>query len=182
MDSGRSEVCVVPVTIEEWDRLAWLFSGSPGMDACFCMWPRRRPGTHVPDHARNREDLKSLIRAGKQVGLLAKEKERAVGWCACGPRHTYPQYRDEDGAAAFWAIPCLYIDPTADRRIVAAALIEAASDLALANGAIAIEGPPPWWLPGDADAISRATDTFLENEFTRIGPGARVPELRRILA
>jgi hypothetical protein len=69
----------------------------------------------------------------------------------------------------------------ADRRQVARALIKAAIELATRSAATAIEGPPRWWLPGDAKAIALATNTFLENGFMQIGPGARMPELRLTL-
>ncbi len=38
------------------------------------------------------------------------------------------------------------------------------------------------WLPGGADAVVAATEIFLQNGFSRVGPGARMPEMRRILA
>jgi hypothetical protein len=57
-----------------------------------------------------------------------------------------------------------------------------ATSPALRNAATAIEGPPPWWLPGDATAIALATTVFVENGFAQVGPGARMPDLRRVLA
>jgi GNAT superfamily N-acetyltransferase len=137
--------------------------------------------TSRPDRTGNRAELKSRLVCGESLGLLALAAERAIGWCACGPRHRYPQY-ESTNERTIWAIPCIYIEPTADRREVARALIEAAAKLAVKNGASAIDGPPPWWLPGDAAAIALATATFFENGFTQTGPGARMPELRRVLA
>ena len=139
--------------------------------------------TFEPDRARNRAEMQALLEAGHSPGLLAFVAARAVGWCATGPRGRYPQYPNpttgETGLV--WAIPCIYLEPTTDRPAVAKALIEAAVAIARANAAVAIDGPPPWWLPGDAAAIALATRTFVANGFLQIGPGARMPELRRRL-
>lgn len=125
--------------------------------------------------------MKELLDLGQSPGLIALVGERAVGWCAIGPRETYPQYEPTTGQPVSWAIPCLYIDRAADRRTVARALIEAAVRLASENFAVVVEGPPPYWLPGDTAAVEEARDTFLENGFEQVGPGARMPELRRVL-
>lgn len=126
--------------------------------------------------------MRSLLLAGEPVGLLAIQAEQAVGWCACGARRRYPQYDDRAQDTKRWAIPCLYIHPEADRGRVAKALIEAVVTLAQQQNAAAIEGPPPWWLPGDADARTLATNSFLANGFVRTGAGARMPELRLLLS
>lgn len=182
MASDEESIEVVPATIDHWDLLTGLFAGSPGVNECWCMWPLRPPGTHEPDHDRNKASMRSLLVADESLGLLALARNRAVGWCACGPRHKYPQYADEQEGSKFWAIPCLYIERPRDRKRIAQILIKAATEQAVRHAAAAIEGPPPWWLPGDAAAIAMATATFLENGFTQTGSGIRMPELRRALA
>jgi uncharacterized protein (DUF952 family) len=114
-------------------------------------------------------------------GVLALIGECAVGWCAIGPQEAYPQYEQAKAQQVSWAVPCLYIDPAVDRGRVARALIDAAVGLAFESNAVTIEGPPSYWLPGDAAAIAAATTTFLENGFELVGPGPRMPHLRRTL-
>ena len=125
--------------------------------------------------------MKELLHSGQSPGLIAVTRQRAIGWCAVGPRDSYPQYDRSIEPLVRWAIPCLFVRRTANRRSTAGLLIAAAVALASENGAVAVDGPPPYWLPGDAAAIATATSTFLENGFTRVGPGARMPELRRHL-
>lgn len=158
--------------------MADLFASSAGVNGCWCMWPLRPPRTHEPNCDRNKAEMRSLLLAGQSVGLLAIRGGQAIGWCACGPRHRYPQYDDVEENSTDWAIPCLYIDPKVDREEAARALIEAAKAQAKQHGAGSIEGPPPWWLPGDAEAILLATETFVANGFAQIGQGSRMPELR----
>ena len=180
-DDG-ADLRVVPATLDHWDFLSALFMTSPGVARCWCMWPLHPPRTFCPDRAANMAAMKTLLRSGEIPGLLAITAERALGWCAVGPRHQYPQYESRAEGAAVWAIPCIYIQPAANRRLVARRLIEAAVELATRNAAMAIEGPPPWWLPGDAAAVDLAAMTFTDNGFTSVGRVARMPELRRMLA
>jgi GNAT superfamily N-acetyltransferase len=182
-DRTNPDTMVVPVSAEHWDSLSALFTASRGVDECWCMWPLHPPRTFCSGRTRNRAALKSLIDAGRSPGLVALKGERAVGWCALGPRHEYPQYSaTEQHGQTTWAIPCIYIDPTANREDVAGALIEAAAQRAIANHAAFLDGPPPWWSPGDEMAVALATNTFLTNGFTQIDFGARMPVLRRDLA
>ena len=182
MESAEADIEVVPVTIDQWSLLSALFATSRGVNECWCMWPLRAAMTSRPDHAANKAEMKALLLSGKSPGLLAVNADRAIGWCALGPRRQYPQYESRNEIDIVWAIPCIYIEPEADRRIVARALIDAAAEAATHNSAAAIEGPAPWWLPGDAEAISLAITMFLENGFEQISAGARMPELRRMLA
>jgi len=178
MEKSAKYVEVVPATTKRWDLLCDLFTGCPGIDGCWCMWPLREPLTHRPDPNGNRKAMKALVNAGEIPGLLALIGERAVGWYAVGPRDRYPQYKREHDQAHAWAIPCIYVDPAADRSLVGRALITAALELAEGSGAASLDGPPPWWSPGDPDA---ATKMFQDNGFKLIGTGARMAELRRVL-
>jgi GNAT superfamily N-acetyltransferase len=172
----------VPATIGQWEQLRELFATSPGVNDCWCMWPRRELMSAERDRARNSADMKTLLESGDSPGLLAVIDERAVGWCATGPRPQYPQYPQRSERGLVWAIPCIYVEPNADRMVVGRALIETVVAIATAKLAVAIDGPPPWWLPGDAAAIALAVRTFVANGFVQIAPGARMPELRRVLA
>jgi GNAT superfamily N-acetyltransferase len=174
-----SEITVASLAINHWELVSKLFATSSGVEGCWCMWPRRSRGTHTPDQKANRAAMKEILDSGQSPGLIALVGERAVGWCAIGPRDTYLQYEPAIGQRCYWAIPCLYVDPMADRSSVARALIEAAVTLASKNAAVVVEGPPPYWLPGDRAGIAEAIDTFVENGFEQVGPGARMPELRR---
>lgn len=160
-----------------WDLLEQLFETSAGVSDCWCIWPRVARGRHVPEACRNRERMRSIIESGERPGLLAVTKDRALGWCAFGPRDRYPQYTQDVDADA-WAIPCIYIPRSPAERAVARSLIGHALNHARSKNARLVEGPPVWWLPGDVAAIERATGFFLENGFVRLADGQRMPVLR----
>jgi GNAT superfamily N-acetyltransferase len=145
------------------------------------MWPLRPPRTHHANENENKAAMRDLLDAGDSPGLIALVEDRAVGWCALGPRERYPQYERASDERGIWAIPCLYVAPSADKSTIARALIEAAVEQARLNAASVVAGPPPWWLPGDAAAIIKATELFVANGFAIAGPGARMPQLERRL-
>lgn len=141
---SEEPISVVPASIEHLDSMSALFARSAGVNGCWCMWPLRAPRTHEANHDRNKAEMRSLLLAREPVGLIAIRGGQAVGWCACGPRSRYPQYKAREQGSRLWAIPCLYINPESDRECIAKALIEAATEQAKQHGATAIEGPPPW--------------------------------------
>lgn len=141
---------IAPVTPERWDDLADLFQrkgprgGKPVTDSCWCMWWRARTG----DRERNKRAMEALVREGREPGLLAYEAGVAVGWVSVGPREEFEQlvrsrtYRPPADERGVWSLVCFYVHPTAKRRGVARALLEAAVAYALDRGASSVEAYP----------------------------------------
>jgi ribosomal protein S18 acetylase RimI-like enzyme len=144
---------VHPVTPERWDDMVDLFSrrgprgghrNSPA-SGCWCMYWRQRSNGDV---ALNKRRMGSIVRAGREPGLLAYEEGMPIGWVAVAPRKEFtvllrsPQYRPRDEDERVWSIVCFTIDRYARRRGVAAALLHAAVDHAFARGASAVEAHP----------------------------------------
>lgn len=148
--AGDTSVDVVPVTRDRWDDLVGLFErkgprgGTPVTAGCWCMWWRERTGSAE----RNKRAMETLVREGREPGLLAYESGLPVGWVSVGRREEYGQlvrsrtYRPVDDDPGIWAIVCFYVDPRAKRQGVSTALLEAAVEHALDRGATAIEAYP----------------------------------------
>ena len=122
--------------------------------------------------------MRKLVCSNDPPGLLAFLGGQAVGWCAVGPRESYPQYEGEP-ADKTWAIPCLSLKASLRGTQVARVLVEGAIAYAAGRGATIVEGPPPYWLGGSANVVAAATQVFRSCGFAEIGPGARIPVLRR---
>jgi GNAT superfamily N-acetyltransferase len=141
---------IAPVTRGRWTDLAELFErkgprgGTPMTAGCWCMWWRQRTG----DGAKNKRNMRALVRDGREPGLLAYDSGIPVGWVAVAPREEYGQLlrsrvyapRDEDDGV--WSIVCFYVDPRAKRQGVARDLLNAAVVHAFARRATAIEAFP----------------------------------------
>jgi GNAT superfamily N-acetyltransferase len=114
--------------------------------------------------------LASLVRAGRQPGLLAYAEEEAVGWISVGPRKEFPallrspQYRprDEDEDEDVWSIVCFVVDRPRWGHGVAAALLEGAIDHARARSAAQLEAYPH---RSKRDNYMGHVELFLEHGF-----------------
>jgi GNAT superfamily N-acetyltransferase len=155
---------VHPLTPDRWEDLAVLFDRPGDARGCWCMYWRVRAGEFDRLWGRRaRAAFQEVVAAGPPPGLLAYRDGRPVGWCAVAPRETYPRVlrspvlRPVDESPACWAIVCFYVERGERRGGVAAALLDAAVQLAAAGGAEAVEG-----YPKDTDGASRhANEMFV---------------------
>ena len=146
---------VVAVTAQRWPDMCELFErrgprgGYRNVPACgcWCMYWRDRSLEHGEPKKRA---MGRLVRDGREPGLLAYEAEEPVGWVSLGPREDFaallrsPQYRprEQGGGGAVWSLVCFVVDRPAQRRGVAAALLDAAVGHAFARGASSLEAYP----------------------------------------
>jgi len=141
---------IKPVTADRWSDFADLFArkgprgGTPMTAYCWCMWWRKRTG----DDAKNKRNMRALVRAGREPGLLAYEDGVPVGWVSVAPREEYGQlvssrvYGPKEEEEDVWSIVCFYVDPRTKKQGVAAALLEAAVEHAFSRGAAIVEAYP----------------------------------------
>lgn len=139
-----------PVSPERWSDLVELFErrgprgGYRNVPAygCWCMYWRDRSLGHG---APKKRAMGSIVRAGREPGLLAYEDGSPVGWVAVAPREDYaallrsPQYRPSDEDEGVWSIVCFAVDRAAQNRGVAGELLDAAIEHACSRGASAVE-------------------------------------------
>ncbi len=115
-------LAIHPLTADRWPDLEDLFGPQRGANSgCWCMWPRV---AGVAFKAMDREDRKhafhAIVAAGPPPGLLAYDGDRAVGWCAVGPRVSLARFQsaktsrlvDEPGGpemSPIYVISCFFI-------------------------------------------------------------------------
>jgi GNAT superfamily N-acetyltransferase len=148
-----SALRVLPATNERWADLVDLFErrgprgghrNTPGY-GCWCMYWRDRTLAHGTPKKRA---LGSLVRAGREPGLLAYDAKEAVGWISVAPREEYeallgsPQYRPHDRDEGIWSIVCFVVDRPRQREGIAGALLDGAVEHAAARSAAALEAYP----------------------------------------
>jgi GNAT superfamily N-acetyltransferase len=97
--------------------------------------------------ASNRRALSAIVASGEVPGLLAYEGRRPVGWCAVGPRESYPaldrfpRLRRVDDEPV-WSVVCFFVTRSARRCGLMSTLLEAAKDHARRRGARLLEAYP----------------------------------------
>lgn len=121
--------------------------------------------------AGNRSSLQETVAAGPAPGLLAYEAGRSIGWCATGPRTTFPRLGRSRILAPVddrpvWSVVCFFVDRDYRGRGITVALLEATARYAAAQGARIVEGypveprkqgmPPVFAFTGLASAFRRA--------------------------
>lgn len=108
------------------------------------MWWRKRTGSRE----RNRKAMRTLVKDGREPGLLAYHNGEPVGWVSVAPREDFGQlmrskhYGPIEDEAGVWSIVCFHVHPTARHKGVAKALLGAAVEHAIERGASAIEAYP----------------------------------------
>jgi GNAT superfamily N-acetyltransferase len=91
--------------------------------------------------------LRALVESGGCHAILAFDGEQAVGWCTFGPRahfyHAEAHLKNASSAApSGWSIPCFFIQEPYRGKGLAAGLLQAAIDVARAEGAVYAEAYP----------------------------------------
>src|SRR5688572_20857396 len=88
-----SGVALHPLTPDRWPDLVDLFGPQRGANGgCWCMWWRLSGADWkaVPREEK-RDRFRRVVEEGPPPGVLAYEADRAVGWCAVGPRASLPR-------------------------------------------------------------------------------------------
>lgn len=148
-------ITVVPVGEAAWDDVARVFGTRGDPAGCWCQWFRltaaefkRAPVDEL------RERMREQSGQRPSPGVLAYLGDEPVGWCAVAPRAEYPlltnsriaNAADSDAVAApargIWAVTCFVVRVGFRKRGVAGALVRAATDFAIDNGARRIDAFP----------------------------------------
>jgi GNAT superfamily N-acetyltransferase len=178
-----------PVTPERWKDLIALFErpgprgGRPVSSGCWCMYWRLEGKRFDEFWGRgdergegNKREMRTLVRAGQEPGLLAYIDGEPVGWCSVGPREVYPRLdhsrtlkrADEQPV---WSVVCFYIHRANARQGIGDALLAAAVAHAARKGARIVEGYPV--APGDGDPFTGFRSMFRRAGFRQVRAGGR---------
>ena len=137
-----------PLTLANWDDLEALFRGPGPHSGCWCMyWRTTRAECQRGFGEGNRRALQALVEGGNVPGILAYEGDRAIAWCAIGPRKDYPTLdrsrtlkRIDD--LPVWSIVCFFVARPNRRQGMSERLLRAALDYARSRGAQIVEAYP----------------------------------------
>ena len=145
-------LAIHPLTADRWPDLEDLFGPQRGANSgCWCMWPRvAGVEFKAMDRAVRKDAFHAIVAAGPPPGLLAYDGDRAVGWCAVGPRVSLARFQsaktsrpiEELGGPAMspiYAISCFFVRTGYRKRGLTRLLATAAIELARTKGAAAID-------------------------------------------
>ena len=179
------------VTPRRWHDVVDLFErpgprgGRPVTGGCWCQfWHLRGWAYDLEQGDANRERLASEIRAGDAHVLLAYVDGVPAGWCRLGPRGTFERLEHSPRLARVddqdvWSVVCFYVHPTAKRKGVASALLDAAVEHARACGAPILEAYPVRAGHMNLDAHTGYLPMYVAAGFEPVRPAGRRTIMRR---
>jgi GNAT superfamily N-acetyltransferase len=112
---------------------------------CWCMYWRDR---YLDHGTPKKHAMQALVRAGRELGLIAYDGREPVGWISVSPRDDYaallrsPQYRPERDEDGVWSIVCFVVDKPRQGEGIAAALLEGAVEHARKRSGSVLEAYP----------------------------------------
>ena len=192
-ERGQPLIEVRRATAASWQDVAGLFTrpgprgGIPVANQCWCRYWHTRGNAYWEGAGDdNRAALERQLRAGTAAALLAYRDGEPVGWCRLGPRPSFERLAHARTLAPVddlpvWSVVCFYVAPAAKRQGVASALLEAAVELARAEGAPALEAYAV--RPGhpNIDAYTGYLPMFLAAGFAPVREGGRRTVVRKTL-
>ena len=141
------ELTVRPLTPDRWAAFEDLFGRGGASNGCWCMYWRVGPRYHDRPRPENKRERQELTGFPQPPGLLAFDRDVAVGWCELAPRGdlwwlSQVRFLRPVDDLEVWSIPCFYVRRTYRHHGVMGALINAAINAAAAAGAPALESYP----------------------------------------
>ncbi|MFJ5957072.1 GNAT family N-acetyltransferase [Paenarthrobacter sp. NPDC092416] len=136
-----------------WTAVESLFGDRGEPSRCWCRWFALSAKEWKSTSQDERKKLfKATFDDEPAPGVLAFREGVPVGWCAVEPKANYPRLERSRLAGSagmsspddeqLWSVTCFVVAPAHRRTGVAAALLDAAVDHALGNGADMIEAYP----------------------------------------
>lgn len=138
-----------PLTSETWKDFEDLFGEKGATGGCWCMyWRVRRSEYVVSKGLQNKKKMKKMVSTSElPPGIILYADRRAVGWCAVGPRESFPVLansrilRPVDDQPV-WSIVCFFIDKDFRRMGLTEIFLKYAIEFCKKHGAAVVEGYP----------------------------------------
>lgn len=148
MSSRSSRLDIQPAETARWADVEALFGARGACGGCWCQaWKKTKKEFDRDKGEGNRKSLQSLVKKGREPGLLAYIDGEAVGWVAVAPRTDYPRLASSrilapvDGRPV-WSVSCLFVRKEWRRKGISVDLLKAAAEHAFTHGAEVVEGYP----------------------------------------
>ncbi len=132
-----------------WNDVERLFGSNGACGGCWCQAWRIRAGEKWDDvkGPKAKKRLRSGIRRGTTMGVIAYNGSTPIGWCTFGPRNDFPRLNRArtlrcDDASHVWALPCFFVVRGFREQGVASAMLKKALVLMKKKKAGVAEGYP----------------------------------------
>jgi len=144
----KSKFDFYPVTKENWDDFENLFGEKGACAGCWCMyWRLRRKEYDTLRGSGLKRKMKSLVNNGTIPGILAYDKDKAVGWCSVAPREHFPVLDNSRvlkriDEKPVWSVVCFFINKNYRKQGLSVELLNAVKNFVKMNKGELVEGYP----------------------------------------
>ena len=132
-----------------WPQLEALFGSNGACGGCWCQAWRIEKGERWSDvkGTTAKRRLRQGVLRSTTFGILAFDGKTPVGWCAFGPRDSFPRLNRArtlqcHDSSEVWSLPCFFVRREYRGRGVAKAMLRHAIKALKARGAKIAEGYP----------------------------------------
>src|SRR3954470_20240580 len=88
-----TDLAIRPLTPDLWPELEDLFGPVGACNGCWCMYWRIGSAYTKRPREQNKVAFQRVVKKGPPPGILAFDRERAVGWCQIRPDAIFPDSR-----------------------------------------------------------------------------------------
>lgn len=145
----RDDLEIHPATSDRWSDIETVFDGPGDPAKCWCaFWYASNKAFRDGWGDGNRHVLQDRVEGGLEPGVLAYIDGLPAGWAGVAPRSAFDRLvRNKQSLRAVddrpvWSLNCLVVRREYRKQGLMRALIEGATNFALAKGAIAVEAYP----------------------------------------
>jgi len=137
-----------PLTKENWKNFERLFGEKGACAGCWCMyWRMRRKEYDALRGLGTKRKMKNLVNKGTVPGILAYDKDEAVGWCSVAPRVDFPVLENSRVLKKIddkpvWSVVCFFIKKNYRKQGLSVELLNGAKKFVKISKGKIIEGYP----------------------------------------
>ena len=184
---SKSKFNFYPLTNANWEDFERLFGEKGACAGCWCMyWRLRRKEYDSLRGAGTKRKMKGLVKTGTIPGIIAYERDKAVGWCSIAERDDFPVLENSRvlkriDEKPVWSVVCFFIDKNYRKKGLSIDLLNAAKSFVKSQKGKIIEGYPVEPKSGktaDAFAWTGLSSAFRKAGFKEV---ARRSETRPIM-
>lgn len=147
-ENNEKSLSAFALDSEHWDDFVTLFGEKGACGGCWCMsWRLKKSDFDANKGEKNKQSIKSLVDAGRPVGVLLYQGKEPIGWCAAAPREEYLRLEKSRifkrlDELPVWSVSCFFIAKPFRRQGLSLELIYAAVNFCKLHGAETVEAYP----------------------------------------
>ncbi len=138
-----------PLTINRWKDIEKLFGENGACAGCWCMFwlMNKKEYDEKRKYGRTKKEMKFLVKNNVELGIIAYDNNKPVGWIAIQPRENYPRLSNSKILQSVdnkpvWSIVCFFVHKDYRKMGISVELINNACNFAVSKGGTIVEAYP----------------------------------------